>query len=45
VDTEFGYSQIDDLALELRKADYQHALILIAWEHVELEKFAKLQVA
>jgi hypothetical protein len=45
VDTEFGYSQIDDLALELRKADYQHALIFIAWEHVELEKFAKLLVA
>ena len=45
VNTEFGYSQIDDLAVELRKADYQHALIFIAWEHGELERLAKLLVA
>lgn len=45
VNTEFGYTQIDDLALELRKADYQRALIFIAWEHGELDKFAKLLVA
>ena len=45
VNTEFGYTQIDDLAFELRKADYQHALIFIAWEHGELDKFAKLLVA
>ena len=45
VNTEFGYTQIDDLAIELRKADYQHALIFIAWEHGELERFAKLLVA
>jgi hypothetical protein len=45
VNTEFGYTQIDDLAIELRKPDYQHALIFIAWEHGELDKFAKLLVA
>jgi hypothetical protein len=42
VNTEFGYTQVDELAIELRKAVYQHALIFIAWEHGELEKFAKL---
>ena len=45
INTEFGYTQIDDLAIELRKADYQHALIFIAWEHSELDKFAKQMVA
>jgi hypothetical protein len=45
INTEFGYTQIDDLAIELRKADYQHALIFIAWEHGELDKFAKQMVA
>ena len=45
VNTDFGYTQIDDLAMELRKADYQHALIFIAWEHGQLEKLAKLLVA
>ena len=45
INTEFGYTQIDDLAIELRKGDYQHALIFIAWEHGELVKFAKLLVA
>lgn len=45
VNTDFGYTQIDDLAIELRKADYQHALIFIAWEHGQLEKLAKLLVA
>ena len=45
INTEFGYTQIDDLAIELRKGDYQHALIFIAWEHGELDKFAKLLIA
>lgn len=45
VNTDFGYTQIDDLAMELRKIDYQHALIFIAWEHGQLEKLAKLLVA
>ena len=45
VNTDFGYTQIDDLAMELRKVDYQHALIFIAWEHGQLEKLAKLLVA
>jgi hypothetical protein len=44
VNTEFGYTQVDELAIELRKAVYQHALIFIAWEHGELDKFAKLLV-
>jgi len=45
VNTEFGYTQIDSLAQELRKSDYQHALIFIAWEHGELDRFARLMVA
>jgi hypothetical protein len=45
VNTEFGYTQIDSLAQELRKPGYQNALIFIAWEHAELDKFAKLMVA
>ena len=45
VNTEFGYTQIDSLAEELRRSDYQNALIFIAWEHGGLERFAKLMVA
>jgi hypothetical protein len=45
VNTEFGYTQIDSLAKELKKPDYESALIFIAWEHTELDKFAKLMVA
>jgi hypothetical protein len=45
VNTDFGYTQIDDLAIELRKADYRHAVVFIAWEHGQLDKFAKLLVS
>jgi hypothetical protein len=45
VNTDFGYTQIDDLAVELRKVDYQHALIFIAWEQGQLDKLAKLLVS
>ncbi|HTD13983.1 MAG TPA: hypothetical protein VK673_02335 [Chthoniobacterales bacterium] len=45
VNTDFGYTQIDDLAVELRKTDYQHALIFIAWEQGQLDKLAKLLVS
>jgi hypothetical protein len=45
VNTEFGYNQIDDLAKELRRPEYQRATIFIAWEHGELDNFAKLLVA
>ena len=45
VNTEFGYTQIDRLAEELRRSDYQNALIFIAWEHGELDRFAKLMVS
>jgi hypothetical protein len=41
INTEFGYTQIDDLAKELGRPEYQHAVVFIAWEHVELDKFAK----
>jgi hypothetical protein len=44
VNTEYGYTQIDSLAKELKKPDYENALIFIAWEHSELDKFAKLMV-
>jgi hypothetical protein len=45
VNTEFGYTNIDSLAQELRRPDYQHALIFIAWQHNELRRFAKLLIA
>ena len=44
VNTEFGYTQIDSLAEELRKSDYQNALIFMAWEHGELDRFAQLMI-
>ncbi len=44
INTAYGYTQIDQLAKELKKPDYQHAVIFIAWEHRFLDDFARLMV-
>lgn len=41
VNTQFGYTEIKDLENELTKTNYQNATIFVAWEHGELEHFAK----
>jgi len=44
VNTAYGYTQIDQLADELKMPPYQHDLVFVAWEHRFLEKFARLMV-
>ncbi|MCE0497364.1 MAG: hypothetical protein LV481_05390 [Methylacidiphilales bacterium] len=44
VNTPYGYTEIDQLAAELKKPAYQHAVVFIAWEHLKLDDFAKLMV-
>ena len=44
INTAYGYSQIDQLADEMKKPEYQHSLVFVAWEHVLLDKFAQLMV-
>ena len=41
VDTDFGYSNIDGLEVELIQQKYQNALIFVAWEHNELVKLVR----
>jgi len=45
VNTQFGFSQINELEAELEKEAYQDATIYIAWEHVFLDTFAQEMVA
>jgi hypothetical protein len=44
VNTAYGYSQIDQLADELKKPAYGHALVFVTWEHLFLDKFAQSMV-
>jgi hypothetical protein len=44
VNTAYGYTQIDQLADELKRPAYQHVLVFVAWEHRFLGKFARLMV-
>jgi len=44
VNTAYGYSQIGPLADELKKTEYLHALVFVAWEHLFLDKFAQMMV-
>jgi hypothetical protein len=44
VNTAFGYTHIDQLANELKKPAYRNALIFVVWEHLFLDKFARLLV-
>ena len=41
VNTDFGYTDIDGLRLELTNKKYKDALIIVAWEHHELESVVK----
>lgn len=45
VNTEFGYKEIKGLENELQKPGYKSAVIFIAWEHGEVDKFVKNLVA
>ncbi|MGA8658868.1 MAG: hypothetical protein WB586_22270 [Chthoniobacterales bacterium] len=44
VNTAYGYTQIDQLADELKKPAYQHVLVFVAWEHRLLVEFARLML-
>lgn len=41
VDTQFGFTEIEDFERELQKKKYHNAVIFVAWEHVLLDLFAK----
>jgi len=45
VNTQFGYSDTTALVAELEKSGYRKALVLVAWEHVELVKAAAALLA
>jgi hypothetical protein len=44
INTAYGYTQIDQLADELKKPAYQHVLVFVAWEHRLLVEFAQLML-
>jgi hypothetical protein len=44
VNTAYGYSEISQLASELKKPAYRQALVFVAWEHRLLDKFAQLML-
>ncbi len=44
VNTAYGCSQVKQLADELRKPEYENAVIYMAWEHAYLDYFAQLMV-
>lgn len=41
VNTQFSFREIDGLAKELEKPEYQSATIFVAWEHDLLDQFVK----
>jgi len=41
VNTNYGYSNTDDLAAELLKPEHALTLIFVAWEHMNAEKLMK----
>lgn len=41
VNTAFGYKEIRKLEDELNRPKYRNAMIFVAWEHGELDEFAK----
>lgn len=45
VNTPFGYADTKRLAAELERGKYRHAVLLVAWEHVELVKLARQLMA
>jgi hypothetical protein len=44
VNTKVGYNQIKTLKIELTASSYRSKTIFLAWEHVELNDFAKLML-
>jgi len=41
VNTQFGFLEIKGLESELQRPAYQNAVIFVAWEHKQLDEFAK----
>jgi hypothetical protein len=41
VNTQFGFREIKALEGELQKQEYQNATVFVAWEHGQLDVFAK----
>jgi hypothetical protein len=41
VNTQIGFTQIDDLQKALLQPAYAHSLIFVAWEHIKLYQFAQ----
>ncbi len=41
VNTQFGYREIKGLESELQKKDCKNATVIVVWEHVLLDEFAK----
>jgi hypothetical protein len=44
INTEFGYLNIEGLENELKKPEYQNAMVFVAWEHGLLDEFGKRMV-
>ena len=44
INTPFGFRHIADLEAELDKPIYRGALVFVAWEHVEAERFMRNEV-
>ena len=45
VDASIGFSDLDALRHKLESSDYRSAVVVVAWEHHEIEKLARLLVA
>jgi hypothetical protein len=45
VDASIGFSDLDALWHKLESSDYRSAVVVVAWEHHEIEKLARLLVA
>lgn len=45
VDASIGVSNLDALRHKLASADYRGALVVVAWEHVDIAKLTRLLVA
>jgi hypothetical protein len=44
VDASIGFSDLDALRHKLESSDYRSAVVVVAWEHHEIEKLARLLV-
>ena len=41
VSTDYGFKEIDRLQELLQQADYENALVIVAWEHKQVERLAR----